>query len=291
MDITITTRCNNDCFFCPRKNYLELIACTTLSQCYKDIENTRKKSDRVVLSGGEITVIKELWKIIDFCKQLNFREIGIITNGRRLKEASFAERIAISGVKDFAISLYSVNENIHDLITRSAGSCKETKQGIINLLKLSSQYNISLRVNFVLNYWNFQDTANTLNTLLAWGIKNFTIAEQIIINKKSKHLKLKEVIVFLRNIEQWNLKAARLCLRGFPPCLFKSINTGYADQLILKHRDPFIVLEKQEIDTLVKDARKKRRYLEKFKKLFTQSEKCRACLYKDQCLGIQKAYL
>jgi len=291
MDITSTLKCNNDCIFCPRQEYLKIIACRSLKDIYKDIEETRKRSKRIVLSGGEITLLEGLRGIIDFCKKKNFREIGIITNGRKLKDLNFARRLIIAGVKDFAVSLYSFNEKIHDLITRTKGSCKETKKGIANILKLSSEYDIALRVNIVLNYWNYREVTKTLDKLISLGVKNFIVAEQIIIDKKTKHLSLKEIVKFLKNIREIELNGSRVCLRGFSSCLFGDDLFFIRDEIILKRKDPFIISERHGVDTLVKDNRKKSRYLEKFEKLFAKTQRCKSCLFENRCLGIQKAYL
>ncbi len=291
MDVTLTTNCNNNCCFCPRHTYLKTVACKTSEDRYNDIKNTRKTTDKIVLSGGEITILKELWKIIDFCKKINFKEICVITNARRLKDYDFAKRMVLSGVKDFAVSLYSTDEKVHDSITRSKGSCKETKQGIVNLLRLASDHDINLRVNFVLNYWNIKDLSDTLNEVFNWGVENFILAEQIIVGNKSEHLILKEIIGFLDDIRKIDLKGVRICLRGFPLCLFKRDKPIYERECVVKYKNPFIVLEKQNVDTLVKESRQKIKYLLEFKKLFTFTAKCNNCFYKQHCLGIQKAYL
>lgn len=291
MDITITLRCNNNCLFCPRKDYLRIISSRSLEQSYKEIHNTRKISDKIVLSGGEVTLLGTLWETIELCKKINFKQIGIITNGRRLKDLNFAERLIHAGVEDFAVSIYSIKERIHDSITRSKGSCKETKQGIINLLKLSSRYDISLRVNLVLNYWNYSDIFRTLSGLYKLGIKNFILAEQIIINAKAKHLSLCKVKSLLMQSREMNLKNTRICLRGFAPCFLKETDSFQNREIILREKDPFVVMERQEIDTFIKDKPEKSRYLEKFRTLYTQIDKCKYCFFQKQCPGIQKAYI
>lgn len=291
MDVTLTLRCNNNCLFCPRKDYLKIIACNSLRDSYRDIEATRKISDKVVLSGGEVTIVDEIRSIIGFCKKKRFREIDIITNGRKLQDLRFAEKLVLAGAKNFAISLYSVDEKTHDRITQISGSCKETKKGIVNILKLSNQYDIILRVNLVLNYWNYKDLSKTMDTLVSWGVKNFIVAEQIIIGRKSGYLSLQEVAKFIGGIRRMELKGARLCLRGFSPCLLEDNISFCQDVIVMKAKNPYISWEMHEVDTLVKDKSKKNRYLMKFQKLFIRIDKCKSCFFKNRCLGIQKAYL
>lgn len=292
MDITLTLKCNNQCIFCPRKSYLRLIACHSLRQIYKDIEQTRRVSNSLALSGGEVTLLKEekLRNIIDFCKKKKFNKIGIITNGRKLADPIFAENLICAGITDFAISIYSSNNKTHDRITRINGSCEETKRAIHNILALSFRYDIALRINLVLNNWNYKDIFQTLRHFHAKGIRNFIIAEQIIIDRNTMYLSYKKVKEFLSNIKKIYLNDTRLCLRGFPVCFLGRHFFYRKNRIILKNDNPVIVLERYELDTLVKDANKKNAYLDKFKKLFMKTENCNICFFQNQCLGFQKAY-
>jgi molybdenum cofactor biosynthesis enzyme MoaA len=291
MDVTLTLKCNNNCTFCPRKDYLKIIACGSLKEIYQDTTETRRRANKIILSGGEPTVFKELWSTLDLCRQKGFREVGIITNGRRLKDMDFAMRLTQAGIKDFAISLYSYNEKIHDRITRKPGSASQTIAGILNTLRLCQRYNMSLRINIVLNYWNVLDIPTTLQRLFLLGARNFTIAEQIIVDKKSKHLSLQEVKNFLSSVRKINLEGARLVLRGFPLCFLSNHQILSRKGFILREKDPLIILEEQEVDSLVKEEEKKGRYFSKFKKLFTRIDRCHSCIAKNTCLGVQKAYL
>lgn len=289
MDITATLKCNNNCVFCPRQDYLRLIACQSTKEIYRDIEKARQASDNIVFSGGEVTTLKEIWKIIDFARKLNFKKIGIITNGRKLQDFDFASRLGAFGVNDVAISIYSIDDKVHDGVTRRKGSCQETKNGIINMLKLSKKYGISLRINLVLNFWNYHDILSTLSRLSSMGINNLTVAEQIIIHKESKYLSFQKIKKFLRRVKQLRLKGVRLCLRGFCASFF---NDKFYDSngLIIKKSNPLIILETHEVDTLVKKSSSKNEYLKKFKMLFRRIEKCKDCFLNSSCPGIQKAY-
>ena len=291
MDITLTLKCNNNCLFCPRKGYLKTIACVSSKEIYRDIEKTRRVSDEIALSGGEVTLLEDLEDIVGFCGEKGFRKIGIITNGRRLKDVKFAERLIRAGVKDFAVSLYSWRDKIHDAITRKRGSARDTKRGLLNLFRLSRRYPIGIRVNTVLNYWNCRDLPGTIKTLFSYGVRNFIVAEQVIINREAEHLLAPEIKDALKQILGLTLKNTRLVFRGFPLC-FAPICEGVSPEgFILKKQDPRIILEKQEINTLVKKSSSKDKYLGDFRKLFTHVKKCRDCALKKSCFGMQKAYL
>ncbi|MBN1899357.1 MAG: radical SAM protein [Spirochaetes bacterium] len=290
MDITLTLKCNNYCVFCPRKDFLKAIVCRSQKEIYSDIEKIRRKTDNIALSGGEVTLMSNLPEIISFCKEKGFKEIGIITNGRALKNKRLARDLIQYGVRDFAVSVYSFNNRIHDRITGRSGSGSDTKKGLLNLIQLSRQYPVSIRVNIVLNYWNHQDIHRTLEALYACGVRNFIVAEQVIMDKDSKHLSLNEIKKDLEQIRNIPLRDTRLVLRGFPICLLKGKKVLVPEGFVLKESDPLVILEKHEVDTLIKEKSRKSRYLRKFSRLFTRIKPCESCEYAQICMGIQKAY-
>ncbi len=291
MDITLTLKCNNNCVFCPRGKYLKTIACGSLKDIYRDIKKTRKQGDKIALSGGEVTLLPGLGEMAAFCKSLGFKSVGIITNARLLKDIKLAEKLVLSGVTDFAVSLYSFNNKVHDTVTRRKESARETKKGLVNLLRLAKRYPVSIRVNTVLNTWNLHDIPATLKALYSRGVRNFIVAEQMVIDKGSRHLSAKQIREALATLRELKMKDARLVLRGFPFCLLGCDGVLSAEGIIIRSKDPFILLEKQEVDTLVKSGASKTRYLSDFSRLFTRIASCRSCHLKSKCQGIQKAYI
>lgn len=287
MDITVTLQCNNNCVFCPRDGYLEMIVCKSLRLVYRSIEETRLASNKIVLSGGEVTALKNILPIVKFCKKQNFEQIGIITNGRNLSDLGFTKILLSSGVNDFAVSLYSTNSEVHDGITRVKGSCYQTRAGLLNLLKLSSNYRVSVRVNIVLNFWNKEDIYVTLDELYRMGVKSFILAEQIILDRKSKYLCPDQIKEFLKEVKQLHLEGAHLSLRGFAACLLP----GKYKSSVLKKSNPRIIFEMHEMDTFIKGAGKKDKYLKKVRDNFVYIDKCSGCGFKNQCPGLQKAYV
>lgn len=290
VDITVTLKCNNDCVFCPRRGYLKAVACGSPREIRRGLERTRRQSAKVVLSGGEVTLMPDLPGLIAFCRRLGFGEIGVITNGRALKERGLAEKLIRSGADDFAVSVYSTRSAVHDSVTRRPGSCRETLSGLANLLRLSRIYPVQIRVNMVLNFWNHRDIPASVRELYRRGVRNFIIAEQVIINRKFPSLSLKEVKAALKKIVRLDLGNTRLVLRGFPFCAVPEGGLSGEGGLVIKKQNPFLLMEKHEADTLAGESSRKTRYLKRFSRLFVKNEKCRDCPWSFCCQGIQKAY-
>ncbi|MFH1691144.1 MAG: radical SAM protein [Candidatus Omnitrophota bacterium] len=292
MDITITDKCNNRCFFCPKKKFLKLICCESLEEIKREIKNIRKISPKIVLSGGEVTIFNQFWNVLSYCKKLEFDKIGVITNGRQFKNRSFLEKVMQAGVNEFAVSIYSLKPIIHEKITGIKGSCQETIQGINNLLSVVKIAPIILRINLVLNYYNHKEIVDTLTRLHALGIKNFIVAEQISINYNDHFLSLNKIKNAMRRLRNCSLGDASIVLRGFAPCLFRDcIKEVSSERIALKLNSPSIFWEKQNVDTFSKEERgKKSKYLSKFNNLFTKLSSCHMCAYDDSCSGLQKRY-
>ena len=279
MDLTVTLKCNNRCVICPRFPYLSHIACTSEKDIYRSIEHIRSKSNQIVLSGGEVTLLNDFFKILTFCRNLEFEKIGIVTNGRRLKDYIFAKKLVEAGINDFAVSLYSLKPKIHDQITCQSGSCLETKKGLMNLLKLSKTRSFSLRVNLVALRSNLCQIPDIVKNLSQAGVKNFILAEQIVLPRGVDAVpsvaSLKECLVSVNNID---LSGTLVRLRGFASCLLQG------------KKNKHIIHEPHDINTFDKRHANKKAYLSLFKDCFFKTTLCKKCSEIHKCPGLQKAY-
>ncbi len=125
MDLALTYRCNNNCYFCytggPRKsNELKT----------KDWKNVLDKLwdsgiPQVVFTGGEPTLREDLVELVDHAQEF---VTGLVTNGRRLnKLAGELHKVSLDYVQ---VSLEAPTPEIHDKMTGAAGAWQETCDGI-----------------------------------------------------------------------------------------------------------------------------------------------------------------
>jgi len=82
----------------------------------------------LTLSGGEIFTREDVLDILMTTKKLNFRTV-ILSNGS-LITAYAAKWIKKTNVAEVQISIYNADAHIHDTITRSKNSFKQTMKGI-----------------------------------------------------------------------------------------------------------------------------------------------------------------
>lgn len=75
---------------------------------------------RLILSGGEITLRRDFFELVEYARKLGF-SVAIYTNGLSADEA-FVERLAALWPSSVSISIYSAEPELHDAITRVPNS-------------------------------------------------------------------------------------------------------------------------------------------------------------------------
>ncbi len=94
---------------------------------------------------------------------------GLITNGRRLKDKVYVKILEESGLDFVQVTLESHRPKIHDLITATKGSWKETVTGIKNAV----QSQIYVTTNTTLNKYNAQEFLETIDYVKELNVSAF----------------------------------------------------------------------------------------------------------------------
>ena len=134
MDLAITYRCNNACAHCYNaraRNYPEL----STQQWLKILDKLWDVGiPHIVFTGGEPTLRSDLPELIAHAEK-NGQITGINTNGRRLKDQVFLDKLVQSGLDHIQITLESHLAAIHDEMVMHPGAWEETTAGLKNALK------------------------------------------------------------------------------------------------------------------------------------------------------------
>jgi len=134
MDLALTYRCNNDCAHCynarPR-NYAEIS-----TDSWKQILDRLWEIGvpHIVFTGGEPTLRDDLPELIAHTER-NGQITGINTNGRRLSDDRFVERLIQAGLDHVQITVESHDPSIHDRMVNKQGAWNQTISGLQNVLK------------------------------------------------------------------------------------------------------------------------------------------------------------
>ena len=168
MDLALTFKCQNDCVHCYAGGPHQTAELTT-EQWQKVID---KLSDIgvfiVTFTGGEPTLREDLALLIQYAQKKGI-VTGLITNGRNLKDATFVKTLEQSGLDFIQVTLESHKPQIHDSITGSKGSWKETVAGIKN----AAQSRMYVSTNTTLNKQNEADFLTTIDFIKGLEIDAF----------------------------------------------------------------------------------------------------------------------
>lgn len=176
-DLKVGYSCNNNCKHCViddnkeklLKHHIKINLST--KECLEKIDNAAMSGAKaIVLTGGEITIRKDFLKLIQRCYDNNLYII-VQTNGRNLSNLQTIEYLKnIHNIK-FIIALHG-NKEIHDNITRSAGSFDETCSSIKNLCNI--QKLVILKI--VISKINLFQLVDILKIGMNLGVKYFCFA-------------------------------------------------------------------------------------------------------------------
>jgi radical SAM protein with 4Fe4S-binding SPASM domain len=168
MDLALTFRCQNDCVHCYAGGPHETPELDT--EEWKRVIDKLQSIGVFILTftGGEPTLREDLLDLQVYAQSKGM-VTGLVTNGRRLKDKSYADTLDKAGLDFVQVTLESHKLKIHDRMTASGGSWKETVAGIKNVV--SSR--IYVTTNTTLSKYNAPDFLETMDFLKDLGVAAF----------------------------------------------------------------------------------------------------------------------
>jgi len=133
MDLAVTYRCNNECSHCYNARPRDFAELST--------HDWKRILDRlwdlgiphVVFTGGEPTLRSDLPELVAHAEH-NGQITGLNTNGRRMCDSRFLDKLVEAGLDHVQITVESHDPAIHDAMVASKGAWKQTIQGVRNAL-------------------------------------------------------------------------------------------------------------------------------------------------------------
>jgi len=163
--LDITKRCNLNCIHCYQTHPDIEMNTHTATRILDDL--ARNKVLIIGISGGEPLANPDFFDIAQEARERNFA-VRITTNGTLIDDLA-ADRLADLGTGEAGISIYSLNKEIHEQITRSRGSHEKS----MNACRLLRKRNIPVRILCPMNAINIYEIKDTYN----WAVnEGFTIS-------------------------------------------------------------------------------------------------------------------
>jgi len=181
VDLALTFRCQNNCVHCYAGGPHETSELTT--EQWKEVINRLQRVGVFILTftGGEPTLREDLIELLLYAQNKGM-VTGLVTNGRKLKDKTYVSALEKSGLDFVQVTLESHEAKIHDSMTATKGSWKETVAGIKNAVP--SQ--IYTTTNTTLSKQNAPDFLETLDFLKDLGVAAFGCNSLIYSGKANK---------------------------------------------------------------------------------------------------------
>lgn len=202
------SQCNADCKFCYYKDLHEQKN-SSVKELKKNLEKAKAYGiESIEFTGGEPAIQTNILELIEYAKDLNFKRLGIITNGIVFSSFNLTKAIKKAGIEEVKFSIHSSNPKAHDKIIGVNGSFKRAVEGIKNVKKAGLVVSTSTVISRM-NYKDLVDIAKFLRTLKLSKI-NFLPVNPIINAQRLK----KDIIASYSEIAPHLHKALDILMLG-----------------------------------------------------------------------------
>jgi len=181
MDLALTFQCQNNCVHCYTGGPHKTDELTT-EQWKRAIEKLHQIGVfTLTFTGGEPTLREDLPELLQYAQNRGM-VTGLVTNGRRLKDRNYVETLEKVGLDFVQVTLESHKAEVHDLMTETKGSWKETVAGIKNVIPTK----IYATTNTTLSQYNASDFLETVDFIKKLGVAGFGCNSLIYSGKASE---------------------------------------------------------------------------------------------------------
>lgn len=281
LDLKLGFRCNNDCRFCvqgPAKRLRHGDRST--EDVRRLLAEGRAHCDSVVLTGGEVTIRRDLPTLVEVARDLGYRTIQLQTNGRILGSMAAARRLKDAGITEVSPALHGPTAAIHDGLTRRPGSFRQTVRGIRNARRLG----LPVIVNSVITRQNHRHLPALARLLVALDVQQFQLAFVHPLGAAADHFddvvpRLPAVEPYVREALAVGVAAGVRCMtEAIPLCFLRGIESLAAEWVIPDTRI-------EDAAWTIEDYTEVRRSQGKAK-----GPPCVPCRWRDQCEGPWREY-
>lgn len=282
LDLKLTYSCNNDCKYCCQDRSLRKLQTNFSVEKVNEIfekENNYGEIEKVVLTGGEPTLNDNLEDIVKLISHYQIKNIQLQTNGRRLRDREYLNRLLECGVNGFGISLHGSSAEMHEAFTNTAGSYAD----VIEALELLKEKQCRVSLNCVLTRHN----VNYLNEIVRF-IEENSYASSLqfafihITGKAESGLKdyvsITQAANAVRALLNERNNKIRITTEAIPLCLMYGCEKHVAELL-------------NNTEVITYDFHTRRSFTKELKHVFKiKFDKCKECIFYDYCDGTWREY-
>ena len=151
LHISVGAVCNNNCVFCMEEDrdarYTNNSAMT--AERVRWMLEEHRGAEEVCFTSGEPTTRDDLPELVGWARELGYRRVSVMTNGRRLSHLPYAAALAKAGMNRFYVSIHGHNKALHEGLTRTPGSFEQTAAGLVSVARLA-RFGVELHTSTVI---------------------------------------------------------------------------------------------------------------------------------------------
>lgn len=280
LDLKIGFMCNNYCQFCVQGNKRNICPAQDKGLLKDELSKAKAMCNGVVFTGGEPTLQKDFFELVEFAKNLGYANIQIQTNGRMFAYLDFCREAIKRGATDFGPALHGHIPALHDYLTSVKGSFLQVTKGIYNL-KLLGQRVIT---NTVITRSNFRHLPKIAQLLVSLRVDMYQFAFPHALGRAGQNFfcvvpRKSMIMPYVREGLEVGRRAGIMgYTEAIPHCFMEGYLGHIAERIIPSTK---IV----DLDLRIEDYKKVR--IKEGKK---KGPLCKKCKYYSDCEGPWKEY-
>jgi len=286
LSLHVTDLCNFRCCFCVWGDTLrragERIPWTQLEAFL--VAHQGEGFERVNLHGGEPTLRSDLFAVLELIRRLGYPAASIQTNGWRLAQPGFVERLIEAGVDLFVVSVHGHTPAVHDAHSGVRGSLDRVVKG----LDIVRSRGGALRTNTVVTRLNYRHLPAIAEMVTGHGAAHVNISALMPSGRaraadESLMPSYVEIAPFVRAMAgEAERRGAAVTLEGFPCCAVPGLERHTI------HRE---LAQGQQVKCLIRGAvwANHDAFVEEHCK--TKGPACAGCVLESRCGGVYTAYV
>lgn len=282
LSIQLGGQCDSKCTFCFTE-WIRHEPKLTFQQAAMALDEASEISavKAVVFTGGEPTIRNDLIDLASYAAARGFRSIALQTNGHRIANSSYLDRIVAAGINEFLLSLHGATPSTHDQITCHPGSFELVCKALVSL---GSREDVATEVNFVFCQQNrhearelvslVREIAPTASIRFSFPIVEGAAYDNIDATLPSLECYVEAVAAAVSAAHIFNLP---ISTANVPPCI--SAEVGLKSDYVLSQRKTMLGVSPFVSSSIRRGE------------LSAKMAACEACMFDRDCGGIQLAYL
>jgi sulfatase maturation enzyme AslB (radical SAM superfamily) len=282
ISLHLTDLCNSACVFCGGDFHLHLKDSIKTEKLIDFLEKCRgDKWSAVNIHGGEPTVRKDFFYILEQIRRLGYKKIILQTNALKMANRKFADKVHSIGVDVFTVGFHGHTPGLMEKMTRTRKSFELAIKGFHRIKEAGSL----LRITPVICRPNYRNIKNICRVAIKNGVDHINISamqpggstkgclDHLMVSYVKTYPYIKEAI-------QYTLGENKIVtLEGFPYCAvpgFEKYQVNWkTQQLKVLYGDMII----DDFNNFVSVTQR------------SKTEACTGCILLSLCGGVYSGYL